>query len=61
MHAFVVAILLRVSRFDALDGDAEPQPPDGEFGEVEQAIGSGKGDAITELSLHGIATSHLPK
>ncbi len=46
MHAFVPAILLRMAGLDALDLDAEPQPPDGEFGQVEERIGAGEGDAV---------------
>jgi hypothetical protein len=34
MHALVAAVLLWVARLDALDGDAEPQPPHREFGEI---------------------------
>ena len=46
MHAFVAAILLRVTRLDALDRDAQAQPPDRELREVEQPIGVCEGDAI---------------
>ena len=46
VHALVAAILLRVTRLDALDADAEAQPPDGQLGEVEKGIGAGEGDAI---------------
>jgi hypothetical protein len=31
---------------DALDGDAEAQPPDGEPGEVEQGVGAGERHAV---------------
>ena len=33
-------------RLDALDLDAEPQPPDGELGEVEERIGACEGHTI---------------
>ena len=46
VHALVAAVLLRMAGLDALDGDAEPQPPDRELGEVEQGIGTGEGDAV---------------
>jgi hypothetical protein len=46
VHALVAAVLLGVSWLDALDGDAESEPPDGELGEIEEGVGAGKGDAI---------------
>src|SRR5215470_14206809 len=46
MHALEAAVLLRMARLDALDGDAEAQPPDGELGEVEQGIWTGERDAV---------------
>jgi hypothetical protein len=46
MQAFVSAVLLRMARLDALDGDAEPQAPDGQFGEVEEGIRAGERDAV---------------
>ena len=42
----MAAVLLRLAWLDALDGDAQPQPPDREPGEVEQGIGAGEGDAV---------------
>src|ERR1700739_3321246 len=38
MHALVAAVLLWVARLDALDCDAEPQPPPREFGEIKEAV-----------------------
>lgn len=46
MHALVAAVLLRMAGLDALDRDAEAQPPDRELGEVEQGIGAGERDAV---------------
>jgi hypothetical protein len=46
VHTLVAAILLRLAGFDALDRDAEPEPPDGELGEIEQSIRTGEGDAV---------------
>jgi hypothetical protein len=46
MHALVAAVLLRLTWLDALDLDAEPQPPDGEFGEVEESIWAGEGNPV---------------
>ena len=42
MQFLVAAILLGVTWLDAFDLDAEPQPPDGELGEVEEGIRTGE-------------------
>src|SRR5690606_9469721 len=42
----VTAVLLGVSRLDALDLDAETQPPDGKLRKIEEAIGRGERHAI---------------
>src|SRR3981081_600824 len=46
VHALVTAVLLRMSRLDAFDRNAEAKPPDRELGEIEQAIGTGEGNAV---------------
>jgi len=46
MHALVAAVLLRMAGLDALDLDAQPEPPDGELGEVEEGIRTGEGNAV---------------
>ena len=35
-----------MTRFDALDGNAEPEPPHRQLRQIEQGIGTGKGDAV---------------
>ena len=42
VHALVSAVLLRAAGLDAFDGDAEPQPPDRQPGEVVEAVGRGE-------------------
>ena len=46
MHALVATVLLRVAGLDAFDRNPEPEPPDREFGEVEEGIRTSKGNAI---------------
>jgi hypothetical protein len=46
MHALVAAVLLRMARLDAFDRNPEPEPPDREFGQVEERIGACKGHAV---------------
>ena len=42
----MVSVLLRFSGLDALDVDAESQPPYGELGASEQGIALSEGDAV---------------
>jgi hypothetical protein len=46
MHALMAAVLLGMAGLDALDGDAEPEPPDGELREVEQAVWAGEENTV---------------
>src|SRR5690606_18239658 len=46
MHAFMAAVLLGMSWLDALDLNAEAEPPDGELRQLERAVGGGEGHAI---------------
>ena len=59
VHALVAAVLLRVAWLDALDGDAESEPPDREPGEIEEGIGAGEGDAV--VGADGLWQSALTK
>ena len=42
----MAAVLLRAARFDALDVDAETEPPDGELGEIEEGVWASEGYSI---------------
>jgi hypothetical protein len=55
MHALVTAILLWMAGLDALDRNAQAQPPNRELGEVEQGVGAGKRDAIVGANSRGQA------
>src|ERR1700730_3558187 len=55
MHALVATVLLRVARLDALDGDAEAEPPHREFGEIEEAVRTGERHAIVGPDRLGYA------
>src|SRR5690606_25870216 len=46
MHALVLAVLVRTTRLDPLDRDAEAQPPDGQPGQIVEPIGRCEGEAI---------------
>ena len=53
VHALVAAVLLGVAGLDALDGDAEPQPPDGKLARVEEGVGGAKGTPLSERMAAG--------
>lgn len=55
MHAFMAAVLLRVARFDTLDGDAEPEPPDRQPGKIEESIGACEGHTVIRSDRPGQA------
>ena len=45
-HAFVLTILLRVSRFNALNINPESQPPDRQSAQAKQRFGTGERHAV---------------
>lgn len=55
MHAFVAAVLLRLARLDALDVDAEPEPPDRQPRQVEQSVRTREGSAVVGSDRPGQA------
>ncbi|MGB9069909.1 MAG: hypothetical protein WCC21_15170 [Candidatus Acidiferrales bacterium] len=50
MHALMTAVLLGMARLDPFD--AEPEPPDRQFGQITQGLGGSEG---TSLSLRMLA------
>jgi len=57
VHALVASVLLGTPWFDALDRDAEPEPPHRELGEIEQRIGRSEGHAV--ISADGFGQAEL--
>jgi hypothetical protein len=55
MHAFVSAVLLWLTGLNALDVDAEAQPPHREFAQTEQRVGAGERVAIVGTNRLGQA------
>src|ERR1700680_4141755 len=51
MHALMAAVLLRMTRFDALDANSQPEPPYCELTQVEQGVGGSKGHAIVAADV----------
>src|SRR5581483_3202202 len=46
VHAFMAAVLLRMTGTDALDADAKTQPPDRKLGKIEEPVGRGERNTI---------------
>src|SRR5262252_8584845 len=46
MHALVAAVLLRITRFDALDADSKAQPPYRELAQAEEGAAAGERHAV---------------
>src|ERR1700732_560897 len=59
MHGFLAAGLWGMARLEALDGNAEPQPPNGESAQVEETIGRGEGHAV--VGTNGLGQAAFPK
>ena len=59
VHALMPAILLWVAWLDAFDSYAEPEPPDREFREIVEAIGTGKRHAI--VLAYGLRQATRPE
>ena len=51
----MAAVLLRMAGLDALDGDAQPQPPDREAGEIVEAVGTGERQPVVAADGDGQA------
>jgi len=56
MHAFVAAVLLWMAGLDALDGNAEAEPPNGEPAQIKETVGRGEGHAVVRMNGLGQAT-----
>src|ERR1700730_17767325 len=57
MHAFMAAVLLRAAGLDALDLDAEPEPPDRQLAQPEECAGTCEGHAV--VGADGLGQAEL--
>jgi hypothetical protein len=57
VHAFMAAVLLRATWLDALDLDAEPEPPDRQPAQAEEGIGACERDAV--VGANGLGQAEL--
>lgn len=57
MHALLSFVLLRMSWLDAFDLDAQAEPPDGQFREVEETVGPAKGTPLSDQMAAGSPSS----
>jgi hypothetical protein len=55
MHALVTAILVWVTRLDAFDAHAQPQPPHGKLAQVKQSVGGSEGYTVVATDVGGQA------
>jgi hypothetical protein len=46
MHPLMPAVLFGMSRLDALDGNTQTQPPDGQFAQAEEGAAAGERDTV---------------
>ena len=53
----MAAVLLWVARLDALDLDAEPEPPDRQLAEPEECIGACEGNGV--IGADGLGQAEL--
>src|SRR5260221_2931955 len=46
MHALMAAVLLRMTRLDPFNANAQPKPPHGQLAQVEQRVSRSEGHAV---------------
>jgi len=51
-YALVPPVLLRPAGFDAVDVDAEAEPPDGELGEIEEGVWAGEWYSVVVAGIN---------
>src|SRR5690348_3189256 len=55
MHAFMAAVLLGMTGFDAFNTNPEPEPPDRKLTQVKQGVSRSEGNAIIAADVGGQA------